>query len=175
MTASHPVAVVATSVARTDRRALSQAWYSALHLAEPHAGSPHAASAGAHANAVGPHAANHTPAAGPAPASGGARQIARPLAARGAGALPVLDRRSPATPLAKRIARALVEREPRPAPATLAIKAAEGRVQLLVRSDGAATRIVALCAPALRERVERALAHARFALAAHGTRVEAAS
>ncbi len=59
-------------------------------------------------------------------------------------------------------------------PASLALKVGDGRVQLLVRSDGAATRVVALCPPHLRERVDRALAHARFALAAAGNRLEAA-
>jgi hypothetical protein len=43
-----------------------------------------------------------------------------------------------------------------------------------VRSDGARTRVVAVCAPPLRERVERALAQARFALAGCGVRAEVA-
>jgi hypothetical protein len=43
-----------------------------------------------------------------------------------------------------------------------------------VRTDGATTRIVALCAPHLRDRVDRALAHARFGLAASGLRLEVA-
>ncbi len=47
-------------------------------------------------------------------------------------------------------------------------------MRILVRSDGVRTRLVALCAPPLRERVERALAQARFALAARGVRAEVA-
>ena len=54
------------------------------------------------------------------------------------------------------------------------VPAAGGRVQLVVRCDGTRTRVVAVCAPALRERVERALAQARFALAGCGVRAEAA-
>ncbi len=57
---------------------------------------------------------------------------------------------------------------------SLVVRTAGGRVQLLVRSERGRTHVVALCAPALRERVERALAHARFALAARGVHAEAA-
>ena len=42
------------------------------------------------------------------------------------------------------------------------------RVRLLVRVDAAATRVVAICAAADRDRVACALAHARFALAGAG-------
>jgi hypothetical protein len=45
-------------------------------------------------------------------------------------------------------------------------------VQLVVRTQGDATRIVALCAPELEARVVRALAQARFALATRGVRTE---
>ena len=55
-----------------------------------------------------------------------------------------------------------------------AVRAANGGVQLLVHADGTRTRVVAVCATRLRERVERALAHARFALAGCGLRAEAA-
>ena len=78
--------------------------------------------------------------------------------------------------LARRIERAIV-RSGALAPhraAAVAVALDDGRVHLLVRTDGATTRIVALCAPHLRERVDRALAHARFALAATGTRLEVA-
>jgi hypothetical protein len=86
------------------------------------------------------------------------------------------ERRTRPGELARRIERALVRAEAaHPVrPTTIAIKAGDGRVQLLVRTDGPATRIVALCAPHLRERVDRALAAARFALAATGRRVEVA-
>ncbi len=86
-----------------------------------------------------------------------------------------VERRSPATDLSKRIERALVTRMANVAvrPAALAIKAADGRVQLLVRRDGATTRVIALCAPHLRANVDRALARARFALHAAGTQIEA--
>jgi hypothetical protein len=59
--------------------------------------------------------------------------------------------------------------------ASFVVRAGDARVHLAVRTDGERARIVAVCSPRMRERVERALAHARFVLAAHGIRAEAAS
>jgi len=174
-TAARSVAVVATRLPDIDRRALSQAWFSALHLAEP--------------------ATGRAPAARPAtaPPGGGGRpqresaEIAKPLGGTrvpqrtdtsrlASIPLPQTERRKGGGELARRIERAIVKhvaREPQRA-AAIAIDAGDGRVHLLVRTDRATTRIVALCSPHLRERVDRALAHARFALAACGTRIEVA-
>jgi hypothetical protein len=88
-----------------------------------------------------------------------------------------VERRVAPGELARRIERA-ISRQVAKGPmrtAAVAIEASTGRVHLLVRTDGMTTRIVALCAPHLRERVDRALAHARFALAASGTAIEVAS
>lgn len=175
-TATRSVAVVATRLPNIDRRALSQAWYSALHLAAAPARAPRikalpaAIPARPTARALAPRT---VPVTGLAPAERGARTG---TSGRQCVAPPALtERRGPTTELARRIERALVRHAPHATgPTTLAIKAGEGRVALLVRSDGATTRIVALCAPHLRERVDRALAHARFALAAGGTRIETA-
>ncbi len=167
------VAVVATHLAQTDRRALSQAWYSALHLAER----PATATPALLARAA-PPAAPHG-SAGPADAARRSaddvarepRAAARTTTARFAGG--DADRRIPKTELARRIERGLTRR-PLRAPTSFAVRGAGGRVALIVRSDGARTRVVAVCAPPLRERVERALAHARFALAGRGLRAEVA-
>lgn len=171
------VAILATHLAITDRRALSQAWYSALRLAE-------------HAPAVAVPRARVAVEA-PQPAAARAVPVARATAGRGAvapGAAPprratsgrsdgpaafAPERRAPQTELARRIERGLA-RHVRGAPASFAVSVAGGRVQLLVRSDGARTRVVAVCAPKVRERVDRALAHARFSLAAAGFRTEPA-
>jgi hypothetical protein len=119
-TATERVAIVATQVAQTDRRALSQAWYSALHLARTQL--PH-------------------------------------------------DRRRPPSDAARRIERAVATAAHRRASQTVDLGG--GRVQLLVRTDGPTTRIVAVCATEARPRVERALAQARFALAGRGLAVVA--
>jgi hypothetical protein len=176
-TATRSVAVVATQLPLIDRRALSQAWFSALHVAQSSGAvvpRGRALSAPAPERASAPRrspsgqqvmAPGNPRGRGPAPAHG--RSAGPPNAA-------AVERRSASGELARRIERAIVRQWPRmPARlATIAIDAGEGRVQLLIRTDGAATRIVALCAPHVRERVDRALAHARFALAASGVRVE---
>ena len=173
MTASDGVAVIATRIAQTDRRALSEAWYSALHLAHD---APPARSAAARRVPSGPELAASAR-VGPAQADG--KRVATPLSAharRAAGmqgvALP--ERRRPPNEIARRIERA-VERlsARRPVPAAHTLDVAGGRVRLLVHHDGRALRIVALCSSPLRDVVERALASARFALAGTGVRVVA--
>jgi hypothetical protein len=174
ITATRSVAVVATRLPNIDRRALSQAWYSALHLAQPGSGTAAARvtpAATAPSLAAAPRREQAGPAA-PTAARGALVQIARRSEA--AVFTAPADRRGSAGELARRIERAVrrsgVLRPPR-ASAAVAVAIGGGRVHLLVRSDGATTRIVALCAPHLRERVDRALAHARFALAASGSRL----
>ncbi|HEY0394360.1 MAG TPA: hypothetical protein VGD01_07670 [Candidatus Elarobacter sp.] len=170
------VAVLATHLAHTDRRALSQAWYSALHLADPAQRAPLTAGARSSPGAVPGSARGPHPAAardGLNRGSAGARGPDRANARRDPFAEPC-ERRMPKTELARRIERALTRRSPRERAASFAVRTAGGRVHLVVRCDGARTRVVAVCAPPLRERVERALAQARFALAGCGVRAEAA-
>jgi hypothetical protein len=170
--ATRSVAVVATRLPLIDRRALSQAWFSALHVA---AGAPstrpkpRSVAPPTRASAAGPARAAHAPRPAHAPPSSSGPHAARSLPVAFAGS----DRRRPVDPAAHKIGRALARHAvPTPTPTTLAIDLGGGRVQLLVRTVGGTTRIVALCAPQVRERVDRALAAARFMLAAHGTRVE---
>lgn len=181
-TATRSVAVVATKLPTIDRRALSQAWYSALHLAQPGgAAAPHGAP-GATRPGSGTFAAlparppGGDPSSGKPVHAGAARSAASSSARSRAVNAPALERREPAGRLAQRIEHAIVRHgvHARFGTAALAIDAGNGRVHVLVRTDGATTRIVALCAPHLRERVDRALAQARFALAASAPRSEAA-
>jgi hypothetical protein len=169
-TASDGVAVIATQLAQTDRRALSEAWYSALHLAG--GSTSRTQSVPQRAGAL------RSPApAAPATASHAGRQlVAAPASSprHGAGARVEVgdERRRPVTDTARRIERAVVTLTARrPVPAAHTVEVAGGRVRLLVHDDGRATRIVALCSRPLREHVERALAHARFTLAAAGLTV----
>ena len=169
-TASH-VAVVATRVAETDRRALSQAWYSALHLADDDTHpSPRATAFVGATGGVGAPRAARAP-ANPPSSRGTADAPARVGRGRD-GSMPGAERRSPASDVTRRVERAVatIARTPlRGVSRTVTIDG--GRVRLLLRSDGNATRIVALCSEPLRATVERALAHARFALAARGASV----
>jgi hypothetical protein len=173
MNASDGVAVIATRIAQTDRRALSEAWYSALHLAHD---APPVRSATAQRAPAGVRPGSS---ARVAPAQTDCKRVATPLSTRGrrdagvrSAALP--ERRRPASETARRIERA-VERlsARRPVPAAHTLDVAGGRVRLLVHHDGNALRIVALCSSPLRDVVERALASARFALAGTGVRVVA--
>lgn len=174
MTTSDGVAVIATQIAQTDRRALSEAWYSALHLAReaPPRAQPSRRSAAAAAplpdaplrgRAAG---ATATPAIAPAFARG-----ARGAGPRGDSAD---ERRRAPSETERRVGRALAALATLPrTPVAHTVDVAGGRVRLLVQSDGRTTRIVALCSAALREPVQRAVASARFALAGAGVTVGA--
>jgi hypothetical protein len=169
------VAVVATHLAATDRRALSEAWYSALHLAAAPVTRRAAERRGAAAEIrlARDTGAGEAPPHRPADAQPRQRPLAVPQ--RREGRLDgVPERRAPKSELGRRLERALLRRLPRETQTQFALSAAGGRIHLLVRADGGRTRVVAVCAPALRERVERALAHARFALAARAVPCEAA-
>jgi hypothetical protein len=169
--ASDGVAVVATQLARTDRRALSEAWYSALHVARGAAAAvrPHASQPRVQASL--PAARAHT-----SPPRAIARPAAPPLPRaqreRGTHVPPGSERRRPVSETGRRIERA-VERLAwlRRMPAAQTIDVDGGRIRLLLHHDGTTTRIVALCSRPLREQVERALASARFALAGAGVAV----
>jgi hypothetical protein len=168
-TAPGGVAVIATQLAQTDRRVLSEAWYSALHLA--HGGrAPRARTATAAAPAtVSLPAAAHmrvpiaeTPPATTPVSRRGAREANVPVTPRD-------ERRHPVTETARRVERAVERLACAPgAPAAHTIDVDGGRIRLLLHHDGRTTRIVALCSGPLREQVERALASARFALAGAG-------
>ena len=164
-TASHGVAVIA-AVAQTDRRALSEAWYSALHLAS--------------VDAPASRAVKHPAATTQRPQPVAARATARmspqravvPLPSRASRPDAVRAVRTPGTSppsnreISQRVERAVAALSARrPLPAAHTVDVGGGRVRLLVHDDGRSTRIVALCSQALREPVERALASARFALA----------
>ena len=109
------VAVVATQLADTDRRALSQAWYSALHLAERPPGARHAPLAPASAPAIadgarrarGPH---DVPQRRSTEGARGAGDAARNATTRHAGETAGPERRAAKTELARRIERRLALR-----------------------------------------------------------------
>lgn len=170
-TAPDRIAVIALQLAQTDRRALSQAWYDALHRAQP---------APPVATATRPRqAAALTAAARPAPASREralppARTASTAVRARTHDARPAAtERREALDATARRIVRTVAALGPSRRASTHTVALDAARVTLLVRTDGGVTRLVAICAAADRERIARALAHARFALAAAGVTVAA--
>ena len=172
------VAVFATHLPCTDRRALSQAWYSALHLAE-RAPRSRGARAAAHAEkTAGRQAAQTAGSVALQPAGDDvARRACKPLRApapRRHPCAPHSERREPRSGLTRCTAHPSAWRMRPAVSSAFAVRAANGGIHLLVRADGTRTRVVAVCAPRLRERVERALAQARFALASRGIVAEAA-
>jgi hypothetical protein len=166
-TAQIGISVLSAPLAAIDRRSLSQAWYSALHLARDGSPSKRAATR--------PAAAKPIPVSAPASLAGSSRRAAadapasvktsQRVQARAGGAL---ERRVPRLPLARRIERALFERTSSAARTTFAIGEGAGRVVVVLHVTGDRVRLVALCSPALRRTVARALDQARFALAARG-------
>jgi hypothetical protein len=175
--AANEIAAVRARLPYFDRRALSQAWFSAFHLASD--GAP------ARSRAVVPFA-EAQPSHAPGRPATRAGRVAHVLSGAGAARAPRgLAFGAPAATTSSRgIARAArpsAASEPASASAriyppvyasfTLAIEGA--RVAILLRRDGPALHVVALCTRRHVELVSRALACAGIVLRAQGERVHA--
>ncbi|HUY10940.1 MAG TPA: hypothetical protein VMV73_01625 [Candidatus Dormibacteraeota bacterium] len=160
--------VLTAPLAQIDRRALSQAWLSALHLPTTSIASLRNLPDGA---GIRPEAHTHfasVPKA-PAPTDACTPPSTRAIRTRAAfGPLSSSERRSPQSALARRIVAALLAPKSAARRCTLALGAARGRIHLLLGGSDAKLHLIALCAPAVREEVARALHEVRFALAARG-------
>jgi hypothetical protein len=160
------VDVVTAPLAEIDRRTLSEAWYCALNLARTMAPAQppnrNVRQTSREPARVDPicddpaHATTLSPIATPSP-----RHAGEPPPAE-------LERRRPPGPLARKIERALARSQVPARRVTLTLQGRTGRVELLVRSSGGATHVIAVCTPGAHARVAQALAHARFALARRG-------
>ena len=168
MTEQLGISILCAPVAAMDRRALSQAWYSALHLADC---APRATRAPSQKRAVagGLHreqSVHRNGAAHPEP-SDTVRAIphldrtARPLADS-------LERRASRSSLARRIERTFLRPASDVKHATFRIDGTQARVHVALQTSGNRVRLVAVCRRDLQERVRAALTQARFALAARG-------
>ncbi|GAC1302841.1 MAG: hypothetical protein NVSMB19_12420 [Vulcanimicrobiaceae bacterium] len=156
---SPKLAVIATRMPYIDRRTLSEAWFSALHLASD--GPPAVAARDRRTAAV--DAAPPTRATPAAAAADPDTRIPGSKAARAAERL-----RANAEVATRRIFDARVAAAARtkyerarsypPFRTALTLDAKGERVQLLLRRDGAVLHVIALCRPELAETVRRALA-----------------
>jgi hypothetical protein len=167
-TAPDRIAVIAMQLARTDTRALSQAWYDALHRAGPEAAAAtSAARRPAAAPSERPRAAirQDDPARPSAPS--------RPMPQRSARPAPSRALARDADRSAQRVVRTIVSALQTPRQVAQTVSLGATRVRLLVRTDAGVTRVIALCAAADREKVARALAHVRVALAGAGVTLAA--
>jgi hypothetical protein len=166
MTQELKVSVLAAPLAAIDRRALSQAWYSALHFAgERTADAPvrPRRSASQLAGAADCKRMDKTP------QEAGVKEGARRRAHSNGGnarAFIGAERRASRSALARKIERTFLN--PRTATQRATFAAAGKRVHVMLHASNGGVRLVAVCPPAIRETVARALAQARFALAARG-------
>jgi hypothetical protein len=173
MTQQLQVSILTAPVAAIDRRALSQAWYSALHLVERPAPAPARISRenGAVQNGSSRRASvlvekQQKPST--------ERRMPAPAVARQKSAVVDWDRRAPRSLLARRIERALVQRQAPATPVRTAFTVGQGpgRVHIMLQNRSGRMRLVALCLPSMRAAVARALDQARYALASRGIAVE---
>jgi hypothetical protein len=172
MTDQLQVSVLSAPLASIDRRALSQAWYSALQMARPSPTSPTGTLSLAHQ----PRAAKTSA----KPSGSGVRTrvfethllpaASRRQTVRLARGV-AIERRRERSPLAREIERTFLD--PRSQVKRAAFTIENGaRVHVFVQTQGSRTTLVALCPPRLRSAVARALAQARFALARRGIVVD---
>ncbi len=157
--------VLTAPLAAVDRRALSQAWYSALYA-------PQAAPARQSSERPQMPRAQRSTERQPSMQRDvpDKRQASPPEHARelfAAGA-PQTERRAARTPLATKIQRALVHRGSAPRRAAFALEGDRGRVQVMLQLRGPQLILVALCAPPAAPQVARALEQARYSLALRG-------
>jgi hypothetical protein len=163
------IAVIRTRLPYVDRRALSEAWFSALHLAHEERKAPHAA------RRAGP--SSESPAAKISLGSGASGPAAGSLAAR----VPTLRARSvqalaiaaSPTPLRKTGGAVVVPFPARgiryaPVRASFGIGLGGGRVQIVLRREGPLLHVVAICSRRHVELVRRALACADLHLRLRG-------
>ncbi len=174
MTRELQVSVLAAPLAAIDRRMLSQAWYSALRLAQqpiarngslrPVAPSPQRR--GARGPQVRRERSNtpRLPASKPLPAF--QRRSVRTIVDRDES-LPRL-KLTTRRPLARAIEEAFCTPSDALRRATFSVGRRGARVHVLLQTRGGVSALVALCSPAVSRQVSRALAEARLCLAARG-------
>lgn len=161
--------VLTAPLAEVDRRGLSQAWYSALHLA--HDVPQTQTQARGRRSASAPRAAIQARAASSAEAKTRAAN-ARGVSAQSARPYAAAERRLQPTSLARRIERAIAGRK-RYERLSAFVLDGKRRVHVAVRASGTKVHVVAVCAPESRARVARALEEARYALARRGVALDA--
>ncbi len=163
--------VLCVPLAGVDRRALSQAWYSALHMHTTEEGRSRKTCGVGRASperltiiAGSEHNQPRFPCADASPRKT-ARAQTTPMAP--------CERRTVRSPLARKIREAFFSGQCHTHTATFALQGGNGRVHMVLRIEGREIRLIAVCAPKARELVRTALAQARYALASTGLRLHA--
>jgi hypothetical protein len=159
--------ILTAPLAAIDRRSLSQAWYSALHLA--HATKPQSSCSRASAKQS---TTEGEPRRCGAPSHAvrlGER--AAPTARKGHVTLRTAvppERRAERSPLARHIERTFLHPVRANNRATFTIDGTQARVHVALQTTASGVRLVAVCPAAIRIDVARALDEARYALALRG-------
>lgn len=162
--------MLSAPVNAADRRALSEAWYSALYAARSAPEAPRSRPGVK---------CNSKPASHAAAGSVGMKRARQLLALvrRPAPGTPRLgnanERRPLRESLARSIERALLRSVLVPRRASFTLGGEDGRVHIVVQSSGSAVRLIAFCAPKSRGRVAAALAQIRWDLSALGLQLHA--
>jgi hypothetical protein len=178
MTEQLRVSIVAAPLAAIDSRALSQAWYSALHLARAQTPGPQPARTRSprlpEATVGVPSGTLRRRVVEPPNPLPRARFAEAPRAACGDA-----ERKRAHASFARRIEAALMRPSHRPARAAFVVGEGAARAFVVLQTRAGKTHLVAICAPAHRDAVARALAQVRRSLAARGipceSRVEASA
>lgn len=165
------IAVIATRMPYIDRRSLSEAWFSALHLASDGPVSPkppeRRGTENAQPEARASRALRGAERGVPARVPGGIPAPARSLRAKAEPAL----RTQPNARRTRSEAAFAWARSYAPFRTSLTLGVDGERVALLLRREGATLHVVALCRPAVADRVRRALGCADLHLRARGESV----
>jgi hypothetical protein len=167
MTQQLRFSILSAPLAAIDRRALSQAWYSALHLAKA-SRSPEIAMtprSQSERRSSSFRARDERPAKRAECASGARIRVAGSPVGRDCAS--VTERRTHSV-LARKIQMMLLSPARSARRATFSIDGTSARVHVTLRILGGQVRLIAFCPPPLRARVARALEEARYALASRG-------
>jgi hypothetical protein len=173
MTQQLGFSVLTAPIAAIDRRALSQAWYSALHLARD-SGKRETPKP---VIALKPSIERESSLT--APLTSVKERCSAPSCVRlksistRSGACAVSDRRSLRSSLARKIESVFLRPGVETRRATFTINANAARVHVTLARTARGLALVAVCAPCARETVARALEQARYALAARGIALDA--
>jgi hypothetical protein len=161
--------ILSAPVASFDRRALSQAWYSALYGSAASS----AESGSMQRNGCAPKTAMKQRATSRSAVqrttmAQSSAAVGHPQTARFGD----IERRASRSPLARKIERAFLHPRAAVRKAAFTIEGAQGRVQVLLQSRGARIKLIAICPAKARNEVAIALAQARYALAQRGIDLE---
>jgi hypothetical protein len=172
MTEQLELSILGSPLAAIDRRVLSQAWYSALHLADSARAEPATteqratAATRSLAKSASSIESKLLPARRAEPRAARRPQLKPPASATPQNLARIADRRI--VPLSQRIERRFAQAPVQVRRATFSMGRGAARVFVVLQTNGSVATLIAFCRPEMRAIVARALAAARFALTAHG-------